>query len=109
MAKAATLTAEVLPQIERYAVAIARWREAEQQLATQGVIILAPSSGVAAVNPWHNVGRSAAAEASRLERELGLSPLRWSRVDPAAYPLLENGKPAPKTEFNRLFGDTGDC
>lgn len=103
LAAAGSLSADLAPQIERYAVAVARWREAEAKLAAEGIILTAPGSGVPMVNPWHGISRAAAAEAGRLERELGLTPLRRARTGRAARPLLANGRPAPVSEVERLL------
>ena len=46
MANAGTLDAAALPLIERYCVQWARWRHAEARLEAEGVIVIAPVSGV---------------------------------------------------------------
>ena len=84
------LVRSVLPLIERYAVAFARWRRAEAELATEGAVVPAPRSKVPMQNPWLPVARNAANEMARLERELRLSPARRSFPP---HPLNSDGSP----------------
>src|SRR5690348_17144129 len=70
------LTADTLPLIQRYCIAFGRWREAEAAIAAEGAVVEAPKTKVKMVNPWLSISRNAAAEMSRLERELKISPAR---------------------------------
>jgi hypothetical protein len=81
--------------IEGHAILMARWREAEQRLAVEGVVIVAPTSGVPAINPWHSVARVAAAEAQRIERSLP-----WRRCA-AAAPAVPRARCWPMASQHR--------
>ena len=98
MANAGTLDVASLPLIERYAVLWAHWRHAEEQLAADGVIVIAPVSGVPQVNAWHSVARAAASQCTKLETELALAPARRN-VQRARAPLRADGTPAPRPSW----------
>jgi phage terminase small subunit len=103
LADAGALSPELLPAVERLALLTARWREAEARVRTEGVIVEAPISHVPAANVWLSVAR--AAEAQRIECELGLMPVRRSRAGRAARPLLATGRPAPPSVLDRMFAE----
>jgi P27 family predicted phage terminase small subunit len=107
MADARTLAPENLPQIERYAAATARWREAQAKIATEGSVITARRSGVEMLSPWLSVARAAAAEAAKAEIELGLSPARRGRAHEASRPLRANGTRGPRSDWERLADQAG--
>ena len=91
MAEAKTLTAANLAAVERYAAAIVRWREAQAHVTAGGPVTLAPRTSVPMISPWLSIARAAASEASSLEKELGLSPARRSRVTQARRSLRADG------------------
>lgn len=95
MAAAHTLSPENLPLVERYASAHLRWREAERMILDGGAVIAAPRSKVPMANPWLSISRSAAAAATRLEAELGLSPARRGRASRPARSLRADGSARP--------------
>jgi P27 family predicted phage terminase small subunit len=101
MARAGTLDAAVLPAVERYCTLIARWRAAEAAIAAEGVVIEAPRSKVRSVNPWISISRNTAAQAAKLEAELGLTPARRGSARQAAPGgrLQADGTPAPLTAW----------
>lgn len=106
MAAQGTLDRASLPLIERYAVAWARWRDAEAQLAASGVIVTAPKSGVSMISVWHSIARTAAAQCTKAEIELGLSPARRGAAVTAARPLQADGSPgSASVVFDRFRAD----
>jgi P27 family predicted phage terminase small subunit len=103
LADARRLGAEVLVIVERYCTLYCRWREAEQHLVADGIIVAAPRSGVLSQSPWLSVSRQSHAAMTKLEVELELSPHR--RV--TSRPLLADGSPAPSSVWDELIqGDT---
>ena len=99
MAAARTLDTGTLPAVERYAVAVCRWREAERHLADEGTVLHAAKTGVPSVNVWHSISRAAAVQITRLEAELGLVPARRSRVWQAVQPLKADGTPGKRASW----------
>jgi phage terminase small subunit len=95
MAHAGTLDAASLPLIERYATQWARWRHAAAKLEAEGVVTIAPVSGVPAISAWHGVARTAAVQCTKLEAELGLAPARRD-VRQAVAPLRADGTAGPR-------------
>jgi P27 family predicted phage terminase small subunit len=101
LADARHLGAEVLIMVERYCTLYCRWREAEQHLTADGIIVAAPRSGVPSQSPWLAVSRQAHAAMMKLEVELQLSPLRRA----TSRPLLADGSPAPPSVWDDLIQD----
>jgi P27 family predicted phage terminase small subunit len=103
LADARRLGFEVLIIVERYCVLYCRWRQAEEHLATEGVIVAASRSGVPSQNPWLSVSRQAQTAMTKLEVELELSPHRRA----TDRPLLADGSPVPPSAWDEVLqGDT---
>ena len=99
MAAAKTFDVGCLPAVERYAVSVSRWREAEAHLLTEGAVLAASKTHVPSINVWHSISRAAAAQVTRLEAELGLVPARRSRVWQAVQPIKADGTPGKRASW----------
>lgn len=97
---AKAIGAENLGQVERYVVALSRWRAASAAIRSEGAIVSAKKTGVPQINPWISIERSCAAECGRLEKEFGISPTRRMGVAHARQPLG-----AVLTAADRAFED----
>lgn len=105
MAEARTLDPANLPAIERYCLAYSRWRTAEAKLASEGIVLKAPRTGVRMVNPWVSVSRNAAAAMAKLEAELGLSPSRRGLARGARRSLRADGSRRPLSAIEQLVNE----
>jgi P27 family predicted phage terminase small subunit len=76
-----------------YCRAFASWREATHRLATEGVVINAPS-GYPMASPWLAIARREEATLYRLMREFGLTPA--SRTNVMATPPPRSPNPLDK-------------
>lgn len=66
--------------LERYAVSLCRWRDAERHLAAEGIMLQAARTKTARISPWLGISRAEADRCLKMEAELGITPSSRSRA-----------------------------
>jgi P27 family predicted phage terminase small subunit len=87
--KSGLLTGLDVSALEGYCVTYAKWREAEQQLAEGGLVVLTPN-GCAQVNPAQSIANQAQKLLILWVKAFGLSPDSRGRMElPPAPPVVD--------------------
>jgi P27 family predicted phage terminase small subunit len=84
--------------IAAYCTAYARWVDAETKMATYGVVMKAPKSGVPMQSIFLSIANNALAQIDRLGEKLGLSPQARARLE-------VNGPQGSQSPASRYFDD----
>ena len=77
-----------------YCASFARWREANEELARQGVLVMTANGG-AKINPLLTVANQAQANMAKILAEFGGSPSSRSR--------LKADQPAPEDDLTKFL------
>lgn len=85
----AALTEAHRPLLELYAVAYARWRDAESKLAELGPVVKSPS-GFPVQNPYLSVANTAMRQTQQLAKQLGIAATSKRDKPPVQKPATKS-------------------